>query len=129
MPDASHAPVAVRLIRNERDYTEALGRARELMDQDQLSQEEDDELELLAMLLGKFERARYPLPRLAAHVLLAGLIRDGGHKQIDVARGCGILPSTLSEIINGKREINARQAVKLARYFKLRGDAFLPRDV
>jgi HTH-type transcriptional regulator/antitoxin HigA len=126
---STHAPVLVRLILNDRDHADALARARELMDQEELTEKEADELELLAMLMGRYERARYPLPKLAAHEFLAGLIRDGGHRQIDVARGAGILPSTLSEILNGKREINARQAVKLGRYFKLRGDAFLPRDV
>jgi HTH-type transcriptional regulator/antitoxin HigA len=88
-----------------------------------------DELDLLAILVQYYEQERFPHEPVSPRELLESLFTDGGHKQIDVARGTGILPSTLSEILSGKREINARQAVKLARYFKLRGDAFLPRDV
>ena len=121
--------IEVRLVRNESDRKAALRRIEELMDLKSRSARQRDELHLLSILVQHYERERFPHEPVSPLELLESLFADGGHKQIEVARGAGILPSTLSEILSGKREINARHAVKLARYFKLRGDAFLPRDV
>jgi antitoxin component HigA of HigAB toxin-antitoxin module len=119
----------VRPIRNENDRKTALRRIEQLMDLKSRTQRQRDELHLLSILVQYYERERFPHEPVSPRELLESLFTDGGHKQIDVAHGAGIHPSTLSEILNGKRAINARHAVKLARYFKLRGDAFLPRDV
>jgi antitoxin component HigA of HigAB toxin-antitoxin module len=126
---AAKPPYTVRPVRNERDRQIALKRINALMDLPKRTARQRDELDLLCIVVQAYEQQNFPHVRGTPVEILESLLTDGGHKQIDVARATGILPSTLSEILSGKREINARQAVKLARYFKLRGDAFLPRDV
>lgn len=123
------AGIEVRPIHNENDRKAALRRIEELMDLKTRTARQRDELDLLSILVQHYEQQRFPHEPVSPRELLESLFADAGHKQLDVARGTGIAPSTISEILSGKREINARQAVKLARYFKLRGDAFLPRDV
>jgi HTH-type transcriptional regulator/antitoxin HigA len=62
-----------------------------------------------------------PMPR----ELLRFLIEQKGATQAAVATGSGIVESTISEVLAGKRELNRAQIVKLARYFHVEPGAFL----
>lgn len=117
-----------RPVRNERDRRAALARVDELMRASKLTRIEADELDVLVILIASYERARFPREKVSPRELLEGLVEDARHKQKDIAEGTGIAASTISEIIHGKREINARQAVALGKYFGLRADAFLPQQ-
>jgi HTH-type transcriptional regulator / antitoxin HigA len=120
------ARFALKPIKNERDRRAALARIDVLMDASKLTRDERLELELLSIVVEHYEHERFPSANVTPQELLESLVTDGGHKQKDIAEGTGIAASTISEIIHGKREINARQAVALGKYFGLRADGFLP---
>jgi HTH-type transcriptional regulator / antitoxin HigA len=124
----SKALPGVKPVRNERDRQTALARVDVLMRARELSQVETDELEVLAILIASYEHEKFPRGNVTPQELLESLVTDAGHKQKDIAEGTGIAASTISEILHGKREINARQAVALGKYFGVRADAFLPRS-
>ena len=114
-------------IRGAGDYKRALRRAKYLMRVKDLSASENDELQLLALSLQDYEEKNFEHYEVTPNEVLESLVTDGRHTQRAVARGTGIAVSTINEIVHGKRNINAKQAVALADYFKLRVDAFLPR--
>lgn len=85
-------------------------------------------MDLLGLAIQHYEVSQFERYDCSPADVLRSLVEDAGHKQKDVAEGTGIAASTVSEILPGKREINARQAVALGKYFRLRADAFLPRS-
>jgi HTH-type transcriptional regulator / antitoxin HigA len=115
-------------VRNERDHRSALKRARALMLKGKRNQHERDELHLLGLAIQHYEETHFKRYDCSPADVLRSLVEDAGHKQKDIAEGTGIAASTISEILHGKREINARQAVALGKYFGVRADAFLPRS-
>lgn len=51
---------SIKLIENEQDHAEALARVGELMDKDLISgSEEADELEVLALLIERYEQEKF----------------------------------------------------------------------
>jgi HTH-type transcriptional regulator/antitoxin HigA len=44
--------------------------------------------------------------------------------QTQVAKATGIVESTISEVLSGKRKLNRKQIGKLARYFRVSPEAF-----
>lgn len=116
---ASHTPVG-----NDED---ALNRA-ELMDilMDMAKSEED-----ICMLyahaisdwIEEYEMQDMDMPQLPAAEMLKGMMEIRGIRQKDLSHIA--TQSTISEILNGKRQATARQAKALAEYFSLPLDSFI----
>ena len=54
----------IKLIENDQDHAEALARVGELMDKDLISgSEEADELEVLALLIERYEQEKFPIDK------------------------------------------------------------------
>jgi HTH-type transcriptional regulator/antitoxin HigA len=54
------------------------------------------------------------------------LMRSNGLGQTALARKVGIAQSTISHVLNGRRDLTKEQVVKLARFFNVGPAAFLP---
>ncbi|PMO57302.1 DNA-binding protein [Vibrio breoganii] len=77
----------------------------------------------IADRIEEYEREFLEMPKVPAVEMLAGLIDIKGIKQADLKH---IAPqSVVSEILNGKREINIRQAKGFAEYFDVSVDTFI----
>ena len=116
----------LRRIRNEKELDSAIAVIDSLIDQKKLSRAEDDYLDVLSDLVEAYETAHYPEPDVPAYRMLAYMMELKEVTQSQVAVGSGISPSTISELLSGKREMNKNQIVKLAAFFKVDPGLFLP---
>lgn len=118
-------PIAPLLtIRNEREYNAAVKRLNELLDE--ISDNEKHPLysllDTLGTLIEAYEDEHHPIPDSSGADMLRYLMDEHG-----LTQSC--LPEigsqgVVSEILNGKRELNVRQIRKLAEKFKVSAAVF-----
>ncbi len=113
-------------IETEEENERALAIIDRLMrkDEDALSPEEDRLLRMLAVLVEDFENRAYPMGEPNPAVALRELMREHGLKQNDMLEIFGS-QGTVSQVLNGKREISKAQARKLSERFRLPVDIFI----
>lgn len=119
-------PVKIRPIRNEEHYEQMVAVMNALLDTvgDDEEHELADLLDLVGQLVEDYEASRHALPEAAPHEALRFLMDRHGLHQADLAEELGGQP-VVSDILNGKREINARQAKALAARFGVSPAVFL----
>ncbi|MBE7536073.1 MAG: helix-turn-helix domain-containing protein [Anaerolineales bacterium] len=112
-------------IRNEREYNAAVKRLNELLDEIG-----DDEkhplyglLDTLGTLIQIYEEAHYPIPEVPGAEVLRFLMEEHGLTQSDLPEVGS--QGVVSEILNGKRELNIRQVRFLAEKFKVSSLVFM----
>lgn len=113
-------------IQTEEENERALAVIDRLMSkgEDELSPEEDRLLRLLAVLVEDFENRAYPIGKSDPALALRELMREHGLKQTDMLDIFGS-QGTVSQVLNGKREISKSQARKLSERFRLPVDIFI----
>ena len=100
-------------IKNEKQYNNALKRAYQLMQLDlKENSKQSDELELLSLLIEKYEEANYPID--PPHPIDAILFRleQQGLKKSYLSKILGTR-GRASEILNGKRKLSLAMIRKL----------------
>lgn len=113
-----------KVIENEQEneaYTEilyALDRRSE-----SLSPAEKEIAELLTLLIEDFEEKRYRLPRAKPLEVLSFLMEEHGLKQKDLVDVFGT-PSIVSEVLNGKRDLNKDHIARLSKRFHVSPELF-----
>ena len=119
-------PVKIGTIRNDADYERVVAFMNSLLDVvgDDEAHELADLLDLVGQLVEDYEGTRHVIPDAAPHEVLRFLLDQHGLKQSDLASEIGG-QSVVSEILSGKRAINARQAKTLAARFGVSAVAFL----
>ena len=118
--------VVPRPIASDRAYKRALGQVEHLMRKSRRTRAEDDMIELLATLIEQYEQRKgHNDPVLSPREKLAGLIEARGSTAAEVARDTDIPPSTISEVLSGKRTISKSNAVRLAKYFDCALEVFI----
>ena len=83
-----------------------------------------DLLEIVGDIIAVYDERHYPIADTEAREVLRLLMEQNGLQQKDLAGELGS-QSVVSEVLSGKREINARQAKALAARFALSPGAFL----
>jgi HTH-type transcriptional regulator / antitoxin HigA len=114
----------LRPLRSDADLDAAVAVVDELLDRDDLSDPEQDYLDVLSDLIEAYEAEAVPIRPVGDADLLRFLIAGRGTTQAAVAKGAGIAESTISEVLAGKRRLNRAQIGKLARYFHVEPGAF-----
>ena len=116
---------APKMIGSERDYRRCR-RALErlLFPERKLSVEEDALAKLLIHLIGVYEDRTVVPPRTTPRHVLQHLIEQRRLKQVDLVSVFGTA-SIVSEVLSGKRQMNARHARKLSNFFGLPVDLFV----
>jgi HTH-type transcriptional regulator / antitoxin HigA len=96
----------------------------ESLEHRQRTPEEDALLELLTILIEKFEEDRYPVPTVSADRMLVHLMEARNMKQEELV---GVIGSrgVVSEIVNGKRSISKAQAKVLGELFHVSPSLFI----
>ena len=119
-------PVKIGTIRNDADYERVVAFMNSLQDVvgDDEAHELADLLDLVGQLVEDYEATRHVIPDAAPHEVLRFLLDQHGLKQSDLASEIGG-QSVVSDILSGKRAINARQAKALAVRFGVSAVAFL----
>lgn len=90
-------------IRNEDDYQKALERLEEIFDAKQ-GTEEGDELEILSILIDRYENENFPIGMPDPIEAIKFRMEQMGMKQKDLAEVVGF-KSRVSEILNKKRKL------------------------
>jgi HTH-type transcriptional regulator / antitoxin HigA len=117
---AQHQP---KPIENEAENEAAIILA-ESLEHRQRTPEEDALLELLIILIEKFEETSYPVPNVEPNRMLLHLMEARNMKQEELV---GVIGSrgVVSEIVNGKRSISKAQAKALGQLFHVSPSLFI----
>jgi HTH-type transcriptional regulator / antitoxin HigA len=96
----------------------------ESLEHRQRTPEEDTLLELLIILIEKFEETSYPLPDIESDKMLQHLMEARNMKQEELV---GVIGSrgVVSEIVNGKLSISKAQAKTLGQLFHVSPSLFI----
>lgn len=123
--EALCAALPLNVIRNEDEYELAIEKLNDLLDAGGAN--ENHPLALVVHQLGEaiaaYEGIHHPLPVLPPNEMLRYLMEEHGIKQGDLKEVGS--QGVVSEILAGKRRLNARQISALAKRFEVPGDVFL----
>lgn len=107
---------APRLIHSDEElaiYTAALF---DLTAKSNPSADEEDAIELLTLLIDRYESQRYPVPDAKPSDVLRFLLEHNGLSQRDIAAELGS-ESTVSLVLSGKRSLTLAHVARLSRRF------------
>lgn len=93
----------IKPIKTKKDYQAAMNRLETIFDA-QLGTPEGDELEVLGILIDKYEQKHYPIPYPDPIEAIKFRMEQMGYNQSDLAKVIG-LKSRASEILNKKRKL------------------------
>ena len=112
-----------KLIRTEEDYEQALAVIESMMNRDR-TPEQSDLFDLLVVLVERYENEHYPIPDASPRDMLEFWMDQKGVKQAQLV---GVIGSsgTVSDLVNGKREISKKQARALGDFFSVDYTLFL----
>jgi HTH-type transcriptional regulator/antitoxin HigA len=112
-------------IRNEREYNAAVKRLNELLDEigDHEKHPLYSLLDTLGTLVHTYEEEHYSIPDVTGAEALQFLMDEHGLTQSDLPEVGS--QGVISEILNGKRELNVRQVRLLAKKFKVSTAVFV----
>ena len=112
-------------IRNERDYDAAIKRLNALLDE--VGDNERHPLfsfvDTLGTLIHVYEEEHYPMPESSGVEILRFFMEEHALKQTDLTEIGS--QGVVSEILNGKRELNVRQIRLLAKRFHVSPAVFI----
>ncbi|MCI0555287.1 MAG: helix-turn-helix domain-containing protein [Anaerolineae bacterium] len=112
-------------VRNEREYSAAVKRMNEMLDEIGTNEKHPlySLLDTLGTLIHAYEEEHFPIPESTGVEILRYLMDENGMTQSDLPE-VGT-QGVISEILNGKRELNVRQVRVLAKKFKVSPAAFV----
>ncbi len=112
-------------VRNEREYNAAVKHMNELLDEIGTNEKHPlySLLDTLGTLIHAYEEEHYPIPESTGVEILHFLMDENGLTQSDLPEVGS--QGVVSEILNGKRELNVRQIKELAKKFKVSPAAFV----
>ena len=112
-------------IRNEAEYDRAVVRLNELLDEVGTDESHPlyELLDTLGILIEAYEQVNHPLPTSSGVDVLHYLMEEHALRQADLPEVGS--QGVVSEILNGKRELNVRQIRALAERFGVSPAAFI----
>jgi HTH-type transcriptional regulator / antitoxin HigA len=119
---------APRVIHNDAElhaYTEALFKLTAL---EKPSPSEEEAIELLTLLIQRYEEQHYPVPASDPVSVVRFLIEHGNLTQRSLIPEFGS-ESAVSMFLAGQRKLTLEQVQRLCARFKLGADVFIPRTV
>jgi HTH-type transcriptional regulator/antitoxin HigA len=114
------APHLIRSDEELAEYTEAL---LKLTAKAHPTREEEEAIELLTLLIERYEADRYPVPDADPIEVLRFLLRQNGLSQRDIATELGS-ESTVSLVLSGRRHLNRDHIARLSRRFHVSPSVF-----
>jgi HTH-type transcriptional regulator/antitoxin HigA len=109
---------APRLIRNDRELAEYTRELFELTSKKNLTRHEEEAIELLTLLIERYESERSPIRDADPVEVLQFLLESNGLAQRDIAPELGS-ESTVSLVLAGKRQLNRDHIARLSRRFSV----------
>lgn len=110
------------IVKTEEQYFEYCNKIEELLDSGK--SDEDDEVELLTLLIEKWDEEHSTLVKHDPIQLLKFLMIENKIKPVDLAALLGVSKGLVSDILHYKKGLSKDIIRKLAERFKLRQEAF-----
>ena len=110
------------LIKTEKQYFGYCKTLEELVFQD--NDDLDDEIELLSLLIEKWDEEHNTFESLDPIELIKALLDENNLKPKDLVKILGLSKGTVSKILNYHKGLSKESIRKLSRYFKLSQEAF-----
>ncbi len=117
---------APRLIQSDKElaaYTDALF---ELTGKVWTTREDEAAIELLTLLIDRYETSRYPIPDADPADVLRFLLDRNGLTQRDIAQELGS-ESTVSLVLSGRRQLTREHITRLSKRFHVDPSVFFPK--
>ena len=111
-----------RIIKSVRQYNQYCKILEELVYKNRKSDE--DEIELLTLLIEKWDDEHYDLPEIDPIQLLRALMEEHNLTSKDLTQILNLSKGTVSKILNYQAGISKETIRNLANHFKLNQDAF-----
>ena len=109
--------MTINIIKSDKQYKSALGRIEQIMDAEP-NTPEGDELELLSLLVEKYEKGSYPLPEADPVDVIQYYMEQRGLKAKDLV---GIIgdKAIVSKIMSRERKLNLKMVRNLHQKVKI----------
>lgn len=122
----TRSPVKLRAIENDKHYRAMIGFMNQLLDAigDRKSHPLRGLLDIVTSFVHDYEERNVEIPDTEPAGVLRFLMQQHELRQSDLAQLFGS-QSNVSEVLSGKREINARQARLLAKRFRVSPAVFI----
>lgn len=111
------------VVKNKDQYTEYCIHLETLLRED-ITEHVQDEIDLLTLLIEKYDEDHNTFQETDPIVLLRSLMEDHRLKPQDLTAILGISKDYISDILNYKKSLSKDVIRKLAEYFKVRQEAF-----
>lgn len=119
----------LRPIKNGDELSRAEGVLDALTLKKRLTQDEEDYLVVLVLIVQEYEDYHSPAPvaeRLSESELLRTLMKGKGMTQRQLSRDTGINGSLISQVLSGKEKLSRSNIEKLSQYFQIGPEEFFP---
>ncbi|MBD2628946.1 helix-turn-helix domain-containing protein [Trichormus variabilis] len=116
-----------RLIKSEEDLEKTQVVVDKLLDKAELTEAEEDYLDLLGILIHEYEQQQDLVPDIYGVDLLKVLIAELNLKQKDLVP-IFKTESIVSDVLNGKRKLTVEHIQQLAEFFKVSPAVFFPEN-
>jgi HTH-type transcriptional regulator / antitoxin HigA len=117
---------APHLIHSDEQLAEYTAALFDLTAKANPTKEEEEAIELLTLLVDRYETQRYPIPDVEPAEMLRFLLVQNGLSQRDVATELGS-ESTVSLVLSGRRSLNRDHIARLSERFHVSPAVFFPR--
>ena len=114
----------LRPLRSDAELDQAVAVVDSLIDRGRLDRAEADYLDVLSDLVERYEEKQHPIEPASDAAMLEHLLDSRGVTQLAVAEGTGIVNSTLSAVLHGKRQLTREHIARLARFFRVDASVF-----
>ena len=111
-----------KIIKTRRQYNAYCKVLAELIFSDRKANK--DEIELLSLLIEKYDDEHYKLPEIDPIELLKSLMADHKLKAKDLAQILGLTKGTISKMLNYQKGLSKETIRKLSERFRLSQEAF-----
>jgi HTH-type transcriptional regulator / antitoxin HigA len=114
----------LRPLRSDGELADAIRMVDSLIIRGDLDSGEQDYLDILTDIVEKYEAEAHPMPPVSDADMLRHLIEARGISQSRLAAEVKISMSTISEVLNGKRQLNRNHISVLSKYFSVPSSVF-----
>ena len=116
-----------RPIKSEEDFETTQVMVDKLLDKEKLTEEEEDYLFILGMLIHEYEEKKDLVPDIYGVELLKVLIEEMNLKQKDLVP-IFKTESIVSDVLKGKRKLTVEHIQKIGKFFNVSPAVFFPID-
>lgn len=107
------------VIRNKAQYCQYCDLLESLLMSKKKSKSIADEIDLLTLLIEKYDEAHHPFLLLSPGAILKSLLIEHKMKSVDLAKLLGVSEGLVSDMISEKKSISKKNMLFISKHFKV----------